>query len=160
MPSSSVCINVESSEAAFEQSLARRMREELDALKVAGPAARPQSVRAMRIALSSAAALAVGVALLLGTIAVFASGSPDPRVWIKDAQRSLGAPLAGEHSPMNNETAAEPGSQPESVAQASAGEHDSPSPAAADHETREPARPESPQSPEPVDRSPSSAGDG
>jgi hypothetical protein len=153
-------MHVEMSEAVFEQALARRLREELDALDAAAPASRPTPVRAMRLALGSVAAMAVGAALLLGTVAVFASGSPDPRVWMREAQHSLGVPLVGEHSPMAVQSSPEPSSEPESSAPAASAEHESSSPAAMERESPEPSRPEASQYPEPGERSHSSPGDG
>jgi hypothetical protein len=117
-------------------------------------------VRAMRLALGSVAAMAVGAALLLGTVAVFASGSPDPRVWMREAQHSLGVPLEGEHSPMTVQASPEPSSERESPAPAAGGEHESPSPGAVERESPEPARPTASQAPDPGDRSQASPGDG
>jgi hypothetical protein len=151
-------MDVEGSEGAFEQALARRLRAELDALYVAAPAARPQPVRTMRLAFGSAAAIAVGAALLLGTVAVFASGSPDPRVWLRQAQHSLGVPLVGEHSPMTVQSP-EDSPQPAAAAPASAGEHESPAPAGPEHESPEPALPQTSQPPEGGDSSRASPGD-
>lgn len=136
---------METSEGAFEQALAKRLRQELDAVYVAAPAARPQPLRAVRIALGSVAAMAVGAALLLGTVAVFASGSPDPRVWLREAQHSLGVPLVGEHSPMTVQSSPEPSPEPESSAPVAGAEHESPSPTEVERESPRPARPEAPQ---------------
>lgn len=160
MALSSVCIDVETSEGAFEQVLAGRLRDELDALYVAAPAARPTAVRGMRLAFGSAAAIAVGAALLLGTVAVFASGSPDPRVWLKQAQHSLGVPMVGEHSPMTVQSSPDTSSEPSEAGPASSDEHESPLPAGAEHESPEPSRPEASQSPDAGAGSRASPGDG
>ncbi len=158
--SSSVCINVEISEGAFDQALAKRLRQELDALDVAAPAPRPQPLRAMRLALGSMAAMAVGAALLLGTVAVFASGSPDPRVWLRAAQHSLGVPLVGEHSPLAVQSSPESAPEPESFAPAATAERESPNPAEVERESPQPARPEAPQPADPIESTSASPGDG
>jgi hypothetical protein len=157
---SSVCIDVETSEGGFEQVLARRLRDELDALHVEAREARPRPVRGMRLAFGSAAAIAVGAALLLGTVAVFASGSPDPRVWLRQAQHSLGVPMVGEHSPMTVQSSPETSPEPSDSHSVSGGEHESPTPAGTEHESPEPSRPEASQSPDFGAGSRASPGDG
>ena len=78
---------------SFEQALKRRLRAELDGLKVGVPAVPDYSWRRspkFPLAVARPLALAVAAALLLGSVAAFASGSPNPRVWVTEAQHSLG----------------------------------------------------------------------
>ena len=81
--------------SSFEQALTRRLRAELDALNVAVPAvpgySGPRSL-AYVWAVGRPLALAVAAALLLGSVAAFASGSPNPKVWVTEAEHSLGIP--------------------------------------------------------------------
>lgn len=157
---SSVCIGVEGFDTAFERALGARLRDELDAISIAVPASRPQPIRALRLAFGVAAAIAVGAALLLGTVAAFAAGSPDPRVWLKQAQHSYGAPLIGEHSPMAAPSTPEPSAEPQSAAPAAPGEHESPSQAGTEHESPEPSLAEAPQPRDQGEGSRASPGDG
>lgn len=156
---SSVCVGVEGLDSAFESALGARLRAELDAVAVAVPASRPQPVRAVRLAFGAAAAIAVGAALLLGTVAALASGSPDPRVWLKQAHHSVGAPLIGEHSPMVAPNTAEPPTQPRASVPA-APEHESRGPAEREHESPEYSVAEAPQTRDPGESSRASPGDG
>jgi hypothetical protein len=80
-------------DSSFEQALARRLCAELDALNVAMPAvpgyAGHRSLKYVW-AVTRPIALAVAAALLLGSVAALASGSPNPRVWVTEAEHSLG----------------------------------------------------------------------
>jgi hypothetical protein len=91
-------------DSSFERALARSLRAELDALNVASPgAARAYARRgSMRYAwaLGRTLAVAVAVALLLGSVAAFASG--DPGKFVNSAERSLGIPLGDEKPPIGS----------------------------------------------------------
>jgi len=80
-------------DSSFEQALTRRLRSELDALHVTVPAVPGYSGRAsLRYAwvVARPLALALAAALVLGSVAAFASGSPNPKVWVTEAEHSLG----------------------------------------------------------------------
>jgi hypothetical protein len=80
-------------DSSFEQELTRRLRGELDALKVAVPAVPGYAGRgSLRYVWGVARplALALAAALVLGSVAAFASGSPDPKVWVTEAEHTLG----------------------------------------------------------------------
>ncbi len=80
-------------DGSFEQALIRRLRADLDALNVAVPAVPDYSGRPSLRHLWAVArplALAVAAALLLGSVAALASGSPNPKVWVTEAEHSLG----------------------------------------------------------------------
>lgn len=86
-----------SMDSSFEQSLTRRLRAELDGLNVAVPAVPDDSgdrslkyLWAVARPLARPLALAVAAAMLLGSVAAFASGSPNPKVWVTEAEHSLG----------------------------------------------------------------------
>ena len=79
--------------SSFEQRLIRRMHAELDALSVTVPVVPDYSGhRSFKFVwvVARPLALALAAALLLGSVAVFASGSPNPKVWVTQAARSLG----------------------------------------------------------------------
>ena len=80
-------------DSSFEQSLTRRLRAELDVLNVAVPAVPDDSGdRSLKYlwAVARPLALAVAAAMLLGSVAAFASGSPNPKVWVTEAEHALG----------------------------------------------------------------------
>lgn len=80
-------------DSSFEQALTRRLRAELDALIVAAPAVPGYSGRRSLTFVWGVArplALALAAALVLGSVAAFASGSPNPKVWVTEAEHSLG----------------------------------------------------------------------
>jgi hypothetical protein len=121
-----VYMDMEPTDVWFESHLARRMRAELEAVAILTPMPRRGATRVRPFALATAAAVAVGAALLLGTAAVFASGSANPVDWVTQAQRSLGLPIA-EKAPAAQRSP-EPTPEKEPAAQATAGEHESPEP--------------------------------
>jgi hypothetical protein len=143
-------------DSSFEQALTGRLRSELDALHVTVPAVPGYAGRrSMRYVWGVARplALAMAAALVLGSVAAFASGSPNPKVWVTEAEHSLGiqtpedenapgaapSPRPSESSDPGEDRAVPPGSQSEP----------------SDKPTAEPVER---QTPEPVDGSP--AGDG
>jgi hypothetical protein len=81
-------------DSSFEQALTRHLRTELDALYVAVPAVPGYSGRRRSLrygwAVARPLAVAVAAALLLSSVAAFASGSPNPKVWVTEAEHSLG----------------------------------------------------------------------
>jgi hypothetical protein len=80
-------------DSSFEQALTRRLRAELDALSVAAPAVPGYSGRRSLTFVWGVArplALALAAALVLGSVAAFASGSPNPKDWVTQAEHSLG----------------------------------------------------------------------
>jgi hypothetical protein len=82
-----------SMDSSFEQALTRRLHAELGALKVAVPAVPGYSGRRSLSHVWGVArplALALAAALVLGSVAAFASGSPNPKVWVTEAEHSLG----------------------------------------------------------------------
>jgi hypothetical protein len=87
---------------SFEAALARGLRTELDALNVAVPTAALQLPRksSMRFvwAVGRPLAVALAAALLLGSVAAFASG--DPSRWVREAARQLGLPPFNEDTPI------------------------------------------------------------
>lgn len=91
-------------ENSFERALRRHLRAELDALNVAGPAAfRPYSGRrrARHVwAVGRTLAVGLAVALLLGSVAAFASGSTNPATWVKDAGQSFGIVPSDDQAPI------------------------------------------------------------
>lgn len=101
---------------SFEQALTRRLRAELDALNVAVPAvpgySGPRSF-AYVWAVGRPLALAVAAALLLGSVAAFASGSPNPKVWVTEAEHSLGIPAPDDEIAPGALPAVHPSESPE-----------------------------------------------
>jgi hypothetical protein len=159
-------------DGSFERALISRLRTELDALNVAVPAVMPgysprRSVRYVWT-VGRPLALALAVALLLGSVAAFASGSPNPGTWVKEAEKSLGIPPADETPPIGSEASPSPESSESPKAE------DGGQPTGAEREpaeTRtvepverqspEPASPNDGRSPEPAEHGPTpSAGDG
>jgi hypothetical protein len=102
---------VEITDESFEDSLARRLHEELDALSVDLPAAPQLPGRVRRYALPGLLVVALIALLMAGSS--LASGSPNPVVWVQAAGHSLGLPPR-DRAPAEN--AAEP---PESSPEAS-----------------------------------------
>jgi hypothetical protein len=117
-------------DSSFEQALTRRLRSELDALHVTVPAVPGYSgQRSLRFAWAVARplAMALAAALLLGSVAAFASGSPNPKVWVTEAEHSLGiqtpddenapgaapSPRPSESADPGEDRAAPPGSRSE-----------------------------------------------
>jgi len=151
-----VCIYVDNIEPdSFEAAFASRLRDELDSMQVLVPAARPAARRARSAAFASAIALAVGCALVLGTVAAFASGSPNPKVWIRQAEQTIGIPPT-DGAPSPDGAGPEPTETPEaSPASPAGGEHESTSPSAPEQESPHPESPTAAQSPEPAEHSPS-----
>lgn len=90
-------------DASFEQALTRRLRAELDELLVTVPGVPAYSShRPLRYMwmVGRPLALALAAALLLGSVAAFASGSPNPKDWVTEAERSLGIQVPDEeHAP-------------------------------------------------------------
>jgi hypothetical protein len=99
-------------DSSFERALTRRLRSELNAVNVAVPAAtRPYSRRGdMRYLWAVGRPLAVGLAaaLLLGSVAAYASGSPNPAVWVKTAERSLGIQPPDDKTPIGPKASPSP----------------------------------------------------
>jgi hypothetical protein len=157
-------MNVDSFEpGSFEAAFASRLRAELDAMRVWLPAATPAPRRARSAALASAAAFAVGCALLLGTVAAFASGSPNPKVWISEAEKSIGIPPGGSEPSSGAEPIWTPTPEPSDSppAQPVRGEPESAAPSAPERESPHPESPAAAQPPDPAEHSPtSSPGDG
>ncbi len=125
------------------------------------PAARPMARRPRPAAFMYGAALAVGCALVLGTVAAFASGSPNPKVWIREAEQTIGIPSTVS-APSPDGAAPESTATPEeSPAAPSGGERESTSPSAPEQESPHPESPAAAQSPDPSEHSPTgSPGDG
>ena len=108
--------------SSFEQTLIRRMRAELDDLNVTVPAVPDYSGhRSIKFVwvVARPLSLALAAALLLGSVAVFASGSPNPKVWVTEAAHSLGIQAPGDEvapgaapSPRPSKSP-EPGESPE-----------------------------------------------
>jgi hypothetical protein len=108
--------------SSFEEALSRRIRAELDALNVTVPAVPVYSGhRSFRHvwAVARPLALAMAAALVLASVAVFASGSPNPKVWVTEAEHSLGIqtpddefPPGATQSPRPSKSS-EPGESPE-----------------------------------------------
>lgn len=135
-------------DTSFEQQLTRRLRSELDELHVTVPAVPAYSSRrSLRYLwmVGRPLAVAVAAALLLGSVAVFASGSANPKVWVTEAEHSLGistpddenapgaapSPRPSESPDPGEDHAAAPGSRSEPS--------DKPTTAPIEHETPEPA---------------------
>jgi hypothetical protein len=137
-------------DGSFESALTTRLRTELDALNVAVPAAAPAYSRrgAMRYvwAVGRPLAIALAVALLLGSVAAFASGSPNPSNWVKDAERSLGIPLSDDKSPNDSEES--PSSQ---ATESPEPADDRVEPTGAEREPAETPQPSEHHSPEPAE---------
>ena len=83
---------MESDPARFERELAWRLRDELDALRVTPPSAAVAQYRLRPIKLVPALAMAVGAALVLGTVAAVASSTPYVGELVHAAAQSLGVP--------------------------------------------------------------------
>jgi hypothetical protein len=82
--------DMEITDESFEDSLERRLREELDQIRVTVPSLPVVPVRHHRYLVT--AALAACLLGVLGAGSAFASGSPNPTVWAKSAAHSLGLP--------------------------------------------------------------------
>jgi hypothetical protein len=136
-------------DGSFEGVLTRRLRAELDALNVAVPAVSPADSRrgAMRYvwAVGRPLVIALAVALLLGSVAAFASGSPNPASWVRDAERSLGIPFADDKSPNGSEKS------PSSAAQSPTPVDDRGEPVGSEREPAETPQPSEHHSPEPAE---------
>lgn len=148
-------------DGSFERALGRHLRAELDALNVASPAtARPYARRgSMRYAWAVGRTLAVGlaVALLLGSVAAFASG--DPGKFVSSAERSLGIPPFDDKPPIGSLKSPSPRpSESEGGSQSEPAESPTPEPtqrASPERESPEASpSPEPGHSPEPPERSP------
>jgi hypothetical protein len=154
-------------DGSFERALGRHLRAELDALNVASPAtARPYARRgSMRYAWAVGRTLAVGlaVALLLGSVAAFASG--DPGKFVSSAERSLGIPpfddkppIGSLKSPSSRPSESEGRARPSSGSQSEPAESPTPEPtqrASPERESPEASpSPEPGHSPEPPEHSP------
>jgi hypothetical protein len=109
--SSRVCIYVDNiGRDSFEAAFAKRLRDELDSMHVWLPVASPRARRMRPAAFASLAAVVVGCALVLGTVAAFASGSPNPKVWITEAERTIGIPPTGGEPSRDGASPASPAS--------------------------------------------------
>lgn len=147
---------------SFEAAFATRLRYELDSMHIWVPAAIPMSRRARPAALASATALAVGCALVLGAVAAFASGSPNPKVWIREAEQTIGIPPTGSEPSQEGAAPASTATpEPTEASSPAGGEKESTSPTAPEQESPNPESPAAVQPPEPVEHSPTgSPGDG
>lgn len=156
-------------DSSFESALIGRLRTELDALNVVVPAVMPgysprRSVRYVWT-VGRPLALALAVALLLGSVAAFASGSPNPGTWVKEAEKTLGIPPSDEKTPIGPEASPSPEpSDGEGGGQPTGAEREpveTPTAEPADHQSPEPASSRDGRSPEAAERGPTpSAGDG
>ena len=143
-------------DSSFEQALTGRLRAELDALNVAVPAvpeyAGGRSFRHVW-AVARPLALAVAAALVLGSVAAFASGSPNPKVWVTEAEHSLGIQAP------DDETAPGAAPSPHSSESPDSGEDHAAPPGSRTEPTEKPTtEPVERETPEPADRAPE--GDG
>jgi hypothetical protein len=83
----------------FDEVFAARLREELDAVQVAQPPGVPRQLPRGLFAVPRfagrpfALAAAAGAAVALAMTASFATGSPNPGVWVGTAARVLGVPF-------------------------------------------------------------------
>jgi hypothetical protein len=147
-----------SMESSFEQALTRRLHSELDALNVAVPAVPGYSERrTFRYvwAVGRPLALALAATLLLGSIAAFASGSPNPRVWVAEAEHSLGIQAP------DDENAPGPAPAPRPSESADPREDRATRPGSLSEPTDKPtAEPVERQTPEPVERQTPEPADG
>ncbi len=140
-----------------------RLRTELDGLHVSVPAAsprqaRPSSVRFL-LGVGRPLAVALGVALLLGSVAWGASGSPNPANWVKAAERTLGIPVSGDKVPLPRPTESPEPTEKTNGTEREATDGRSPEPA--EQRSPEPASPEGTNSSDPAEHSPTTAaGDG
>jgi hypothetical protein len=149
-------------ESSFERALIGRLRAELDALNVAGPAAFRPYLRRRRAryvwAVGRTLAVGLAVALLLGSVAAFASGSTNPATWVKDAGQSFGILPSDDQAPIGGPDES-PSPHP---SESSEPKQDTVRPTGTGHEPVETQSPEPTerQSPEPSDSSgPQSPGD-
>ncbi len=150
-------VSVNDLDSRFERELARRLRSELDALPVRAPAASPAARRLRPLAFVSAVALAVGGVLAVGSVAAVASGSPNPRVWVHQAEQTLGLAPADATPGELIERAGPSPEASESPASAASPEGEAPASPGGERESPEPSRSQ-PEPSEPVERS--SPGDG
>jgi hypothetical protein len=139
-------------DSSFERALRRRLSAELDALHVEVPVAAPgySRRRSMRYvwAVGRPIAVALAVALLLGSVAAFASGSPNPANWVNGAERSLGITPSDDQIPNRAEDSPSPQRSEDSP---SPHPSTTPSPHRAQSTVVAP-EPGETQSPEPVER--------
>ncbi|MGA7911551.1 MAG: hypothetical protein WCC30_08410 [Candidatus Dormiibacterota bacterium] len=158
-----MCIYVDIIEPdSFEAAFASRLRDELDSMQVWVPVTRPAASRLRPAAFASFVALAVGCALVLGTVAAFASGSPNPKVWIRQAEQTIGIPPTGSQP---SQVGAGPAStatpEPTEASPPSGGESEAPGPTAPERESPHPESSPPAQPANPAEHSPTgSPGDG
>lgn len=137
-------------EGSFERELSARLRTELDALNVSLPVAAAAPYRLRPLKLVPAVAMAVGAALVLGTVAALAASTPYVGRFVQAAEQTLGLPshrpdtttlIKPSPSPSPEPTErAEPSGSPESEAPAGGGgEHESPEPTRTTQGSPEPA---------------------
>jgi hypothetical protein len=159
---------METMDSSFEGALIGRLRTELDALNVVVPAVMPgysprRSVRYVWT-VGRPLALALAVALLLGSVAAFASGSPNPGTWVKEAEKTLGIPPSDEKTPIGPEASPSPESSEGEGGGQPGGEREpaeTPTAEPAEHQSPEPVSSHDGRSPEPAERgSTPSVGDG
>jgi hypothetical protein len=147
-------------DGSFERALARRLRDELDGLNVASPTgARPYARRgSMRYvwAVGRTLAVALAVALLLGSVAAFASG--DPGKFVKSAGQSLGIPPFDDKPPIGSRESPSPHSESPEPTEPSSGSQrepaESPTPEPTERASPETESPEPRHSSEPLENSP------
>ena len=140
----------------FESAFAARLRSELDAIPVQSVGPWPVMRRARPIAFATAALVAIGAALIVGAVGVFAYGP-----WVQGAVQSFGGGFHHERHSTGDERSPEP--SPEitpSVSASPVQTRQSPSPTPREHESPEPtdrAEPSGGESPEPRGGTASSA---
>jgi hypothetical protein len=138
---------------SFEAVFAGRLRSELDAIPVRSFGAWPVMRRTRRIAFASAAAAAIGAALILGAVGAFAYGSPG--VWVQNVVNSFHARPDRHSNGLPPGTELTPSAAPIPSTPAPI-ERESPSPGPPEHESPEPTSPSHStggESPEPGDGS-------
>jgi len=140
---------MEPDQGTFERDMSARLRAELDALDVSLPIAAAAPYRIRPLKLVPALAMAVGAALVLGTVAAVASSTPYVGQLVQAAEQTLGLPshrpdttTVNQPSPSPSVTPterAEPSGSPESEAPGGSGaERESPDPTRSSRGSPEP----------------------
>ena len=152
-------MNMESGAGRLDRELIGRLRAELDALPVSLPVASPAPYRLRPLKLVPVVALAVGAALVLGTVAAVASSTPYAGQLVLAAEQSLGIPTHRPDTTTLDHPTAKPTAEPgESSGSSSSPETGGPG---GERESPEPGQGPATGSPEPNDGPDrSSAGDG
>lgn len=140
---------MESGTGSFERELSARLRTELDALNVSLPAGAAAPYRLRPLKLVPAVAMAVGAALVLGTVVAVAASTPYVGRFVQAAEQTLGLPSHRPDTTNVNQPPpspspepterAEPSGSPESEAPGAGGGQESPEPTRTSQGSPEPA---------------------